>query len=218
MSNGNQQQQPATGVRAILQKVGATSNGQAVTVHVTAEKEVTSWYAELVLPTGATASSGPGTTVTTQGSSATLTPTNGHITPPSGGTGRSSASAAISGSGNAPQAVRVQATFTDGSKGFATVDGLYVTGTGKRVIPASEQTWPGSSKTVTDPTKFHTGGGFGHGGGGGGGGQFSCDLFVDFANQTVKHTVGSDAGGGGGSGGGGGQGSSYQQNNHQQQG
>lgn len=213
------QQQPSTleGVHAMVQKVGSSATGQAVTVRLTSEQELASWYAELVLPQGATATAGPGTTVSMQGSTVKLTPVSGTVTPTTGGKGTSSASVAISGTQNAPQAVRVSASLSSGRVGYAALDGLYVATSRGRAIPASEQSWPGSGKTVTDPNKFSTGGGSGGGGGGGGGGQFSCDLFVDFQNQTVRHAVGSDAGGGGGSGGGGGYGSGYDQNNHQKQ-
>lgn len=216
---GQQGGKPLTEVHAILRRIASTGQGYAFAVDLASTVEITTWHAEVVLPQGATAGAGPATTVEKQGTGVIkLVPANPAVPSPGVAGGKSTArvNAAALGSTQAPTHVRVQATLADGTAGSATVDGLYVTGKNGRVYPASEQSWPGSSKTQTDPTKFTTGSGGGFGGGGGGGGQFSCDLLVDFANQTVKHVIGSDAGGGGGSGGGYGGGTEYQQNNHQQ--
>ena len=206
-----QQQGQPQHVRAIVRKLAGNARGYALAVDITPSADVTAWTAELVLPQGATAKAGPGTTVEMQGQVAVLTPKTQQV----GTSEHGVAYAAISGSTNAPTHARVKATVGDRDE-FAQVDGFYISDKGGRLQPATEETWPGSTKASTNPHSFTHGSGGGSGGGGGGGGQFSCRLFVDHVNQTVTHEITTDAGGGGGAGGGYGEsGGDYHQ--HQQQ-
>jgi len=197
------------GVAAILRRVAATPRGYALDVDLAArEVDVTEWWAELVLPDGATVAAGPGTTVEPQGQLVKLRDDEQII--PTGSKG--SALAAVTGTPNAPTHVRVHVATTN-ETGNAHVDGLFVQDKRGRLHSATESTWPGSTTSVTDPDAWTHGGG--SGGGGGGGGQFECDLLVDFANQTVRHQIRTDAGGGGGAGGGGTTSGEYDYHQHQ---
>ena len=127
----DQQQGQPQHVRAIVRKLAGNARGYALAVDITPSADVTAWTAELVLPQGATAKAGPGTTVEMQGQVAVLTPKTQQV----GTSEHGVAYAAISGTTSAPTHARVKATVGDRDE-FAQVDGFYISDKGGRLQPA----------------------------------------------------------------------------------
>lgn len=178
-------------VQGLVQRVATLDDGYVMAVWLAAHTPVADWYAEVQLPEGASAEVGPDT----RQDGLRLAPVAGQISAGPGRVGHGVVWLRVSGTDQAPRAVRVCARTREGD-GVVEMAAPRVTDPRRRAnATATEDSWPGSGRI----SRATYGAGSGGGGGGGGGGQ--CELFIDFTNGIVRHRT--DAGGGGGSGGGG---------------